>query len=358
VDTTIYPSAGLCALVLAGCGGGTPAQVSIKGDLFSFMSEVNGPRVSGGTVAVLEHPEKSVVTGADGHFEIDGLDVGSQVSLTLSDPMFFPTQSATYTLGPHGFDPLAFQVLPTVLYDALSGLFTGLEMDTHCVIATTITRLGGTVHVSVRQGEPGSTLSISPGSADIKGPVYFGVDALPDMTLQQTTKDGGALYYHVPPGVYVISASKPGFTFTPQTVTCRAGFLVNAGPPSGVQASVTDPDWGSSAVANAGADQYSASTDALCAETGACVEAMYGAGRYPAATVADCQATFRRTLGFIEPTCDAQAHVRDTWKAFFDCRAASCALTLGDDTACPTEEQAYVDAMEAYAPCYTAAHGK
>jgi hypothetical protein len=85
---------------------------------------------------------------------------------------------------------------------------------------------------------------------------------------------------------------------------------------------------------------------------------MYGAGRYPAATVTDCQATFRRALGFVDPTCDAQARVRDTWKAFFDCRAASCTLTLGDDTACPTEEQAYVDAMEAYAPCYTAAHAK
>jgi hypothetical protein len=345
----------LCALVFAGCSGGSPAppaQVSIKGDVLAFGSEVGGPRVSGATVALLEHPEKSMVTGADGHFELDGLDVGSAATLTLSHPMFYPTQSATYTLGPHGIDPIAFQAVSTALYTALSGLFTGLEMDTHCVVATTITRLGGTVHVSVRQGEPGSTLSISPTSPDIKGPVYFSESVLPDMTLQQTTKDGGALFYHVPPGVYVISASKPGFTFTPQTVTCRAGLLVNAAPPMGVQASVAAPDWGSSAPP----DAYSASTDALCAQTGACVEAMNGAGSYPAVTVSGCQATFRRALGFVDPTCDAQAHVRDAWKTFFDCRAATCALTLGGDTACPAEEQAYVDAMEAYAPCYTAAH--
>jgi hypothetical protein len=33
-------------------------------------------------------------------------------------------------------------------------------------------------------------------------------------------------------------------------------------------------------------------------------------------------------------------------------------LTLGDDTACATEESAFVAAMEQYAPCYTASHGK
>jgi hypothetical protein len=119
-----------------------------------------------------------------------------------------------------------------------------------------------------------------------------------------------------------------------------------------VQAHLVTPDWG----ATSAPDAYSASTDALCAQTGACVNATNGPAAYPPATVASCQATFRRTLGFVDPTCDAKAHVRDAWKAFFDCRAASCALTLGGDTACPAEEQAYVDAMTAYGPCYMAAH--
>jgi hypothetical protein len=356
IDKTVC-STGLSALLIAGCGGGgttaPPAPVSIKGDVFAFLSEVDGPRVSGATLSILEQPDKTATTGADAHFEIDGLAVGSDATLVLSHPSFFPTQSATYTLGPNGIDPFAFQVLSNSLYNALSGLFPGLEMDTHCVIATTITRLGGTVHVSVRQGEPDATLTITPTMADTKGPVYFGTNALPDMTLLKTTKDGGALFYHVPPGDYVIAASKPGVTFTPERITCRAGYVVNAAPPMGVQASVVAPDWGSSAAP----DQYSASTDAMCTRTGACVEAMNGAGSYPAATVAGCQGTFRRVLGFIDPTCDASAHVRDTLKAFFDCRAASCMLTLGDDTACPTEESAYVAAMAAYAPCYTAAHG-
>lgn len=347
----------LGALLLVGCGGGSatpsPGPVSIKGDVFAFLSEVSGPRVAGATVSVLEHPEKSVETGADGHFEIDGLAAGTDATLVLSHPDFFPTQSATYTLGARGIDPFAFQALSQSLYQALSGLFMGLEMDTHCVIATTVTRLGGAVHVRVRQGEPGATLSISPASSEIEGPVYFGENALPDMSLTQTTKDGGALFYHVPPGEYVITAAKGGYTFHSEKVQCRAGFLVNAGPPLGVQSSVASPDWGP---ATAALDAYSASTDAMCTRTGACSEAMNGAGSYPAATVAACQGTFRRLLGFVDPTCDAHAHVRDTLKAFFDCRAATCSLALGDDTACAAEEVAHVDALATYAPCYKAAH--
>ena len=124
---------------------------------------------------------------------------------------------------------------------------TGLEQETHCVLATTVARLGGTLHVDVRQGEPGAQLSLSPLPADTKGPVYFGENVIPDMALTATTKDGGALYYHVAPGEYQLSATKEGFTVAPVKMKCRAGYLVNAGPPIGVQTSVRSPDWGAGA---------------------------------------------------------------------------------------------------------------
>lgn len=342
----------------ADCSGklAAPAKVSISGDVFSFAGEVNGPRVSGAKISVLEQPDKTAMTGADGHFEIDGLDEGSEVTLVVDHPDFYPTQTATYTLGPNGIHPFAIQALSTALFNALSSLFTGLEQDTHCVLATTVTRLGGTLHVMVRQGEPGAELTIAPAAADIKGPVYFGENVIPDMSLTATTKDGGAVYYHVPPGEYTLSATKAGVTFTPVKMKCRAGVLVNAGPPVGLQANVAAPDWG--AGASLPADEYTASMDAMCAKTAECVNAQNGADAYPAATVSGCQGTFRRALSFVDATCDEKAHLRDAWKAFFDCRASECALTLGDDTACASEEQAYVDAMAAYAPCYTAAHGK
>jgi hypothetical protein len=344
---------GACALVACSHADPDPGPTaSIRGDVFAFISEVSGPRVAGATISVLEDPSKSAVTDAGGHFEIDGLPVGSEATLVLSHPDFYPTQSATYTVGPNGIDPFAFQVLSQPLFKLLSSLFTNIEQETHCAIATTITRLGGTVHVHVRQGEPGATLTIAPTAADMKGPIYFNEQVIPDMKLAATTKDGGALYYHVPPGIYTISATKPGYRFTPQKVICRAGFLVNAGPPLGVQASVALPDWGS----RAAPDAYSAATDALCAKTAECSNAKNGAGAYPPITMAGCQGTFRRALGFVDATCDAQTHVRDAWKAFFACRTASCTLALGDDSACASEEKAYVAAMDAYAPCYSARH--
>ncbi len=342
-----------CAAPCACSHAAEPAPTtSIKGDVFAFLSEVSGPRVAGATVTVLERPDKSAVTDAAGHFEIDGLAVGSEATLVFAHPDFYPTQSATYLLGSNGIDPFAFQVLSNALFKVLAGLFTGIEQETHCAIATTITRLGGTVHVQVRQGEPGATLSLTPSAADAKGPVYFSEMVLPDMKLTSSTKDGGALYYHVPPGTYTLSAAKPGYRFVAQKVICRAGYLVNAGPPLGVQASVVAPDWGS----RGAADAYSAATDALCAKTAECTNATHGAGAYPAATVAGCQATFRRMLGFVDAACDAHSHVRDAWKKFFECRAGSCTLALGDDTACAAEEAAYVAAMAQYAPCYAARH--
>lgn len=348
-EGTANGSAGHCK---ADCSG-LPAKVSISGDVFTFGQEVPGPRVAGAKLTVLEQPDKTATTGADGHFEIDDLDEGSEVTLVMDHPDFYPTQSATYTLGPKGIHPFALQALSTGLFKALSGLFTGLEQETHCVLATTVARLGGTLHVDVRQGEPGAQLSLSPLPTDTKGPVYFGENVIPDMALTATTKDGGALYYHVAPGEYQLSATKEGFTVAPVKMKCRAGYLVNAGPPIGVQTSVRSPDWG--AGADLADDAYTASTDALCVKTGACVNEKNGAGAYPEATVNGCKATFRRALSFVDASCDAKSHLRDAWKGFFDCRAASCALALGGDADCATEEKAYVEAMSAYAPCYTAA---
>ena len=329
-------------------------MVSIIGDVFAFMEEVSGPRVAGATISVLEQPDKSVTTDASGHFEIDDLLEGSEVTLVMSHPDYYPTQSATYTLGARGINPFALQALPNNLFNALSGLFPGLDQTSHCVLATTVTRLGGTLHVDVRQGEAGATLALSPATPDAKGPVYFSEAVIPDSTLTATTKDGGAVYYNVPPGDYQLSAIKSGVSFAPVRMKCRAGYLVNAGPPIGVQANVIAPDWGAPLVVET--DSYSASTDALCDRTGACVTAASGAAAYPAATVAACKAMFRRALGFVDTQCDATTHLRDAWKTFVDCRAATCKLTLGDDTACPAEESAWIAAMANYAPCYTAAH--
>jgi hypothetical protein len=205
--------------------------------------------------------------------------------------------------------------------------------------------------VRVRQGEAGAKVVLTPPVPAESGPVYFNESVLPDQSLTATTKDGGVLYYKVPPGDYMLTAEKSGIVFEPAKIKCRAGFLVNAGPPLGVQAHLRAPDWGAGAAL---ADSmYTAATDALCDKTSACVN-QNGAGLYPPATVDSCKSMFRRALSFVDAGCAATSHVEDAWRTFFTCRAGACALALGDDTACATEEQAFVDAMAAYGPCYSA----
>lgn len=53
------------------------------------------------------------------------------------------------------------------------------------------------------------------------------------------------LWANVPPGEYLLTAYKEGVVFRDVRIKCRAGMLVNASPPWGLQAlqgGVGDPD--------------------------------------------------------------------------------------------------------------------
>jgi len=185
------------------------------------------------------------------------------------------------------------------------------------------------------------------------GPIYFNESVLPDVAQTSTSKDGGVVLINVPPGEYDLSATKPGLVFEPVHVKCRAGVVVNAGPPLGILAHVLGADPGGGALYQD--DEYSASTGALCEQTAACVNAK-NADHYPAATVESCKAMFRNALSFVDASCDADGAFRGAWKALFDCRATSCDLALGGDDACAVEDAAFVDAMAVYGACYAQKH--
>lgn len=89
-------------------------------------------------------------------------------------------------------------------------------------------------------GEAGATVSITPAPSDVDGPVYFEYLAphriVPNRRLTETTRDGGVLFLNVPPGDYVLSASKAGVTCTDVRMHCEAGLIVNASPPWSLQA--------------------------------------------------------------------------------------------------------------------------
>lgn len=336
----------------ADCSG-VPAQVSIEGDVLAFMSEVDGERVAGATVSILERPELSVVTGDDAHFRFEGLDEGSDVTLLVEHPDFKTTQTATVRLGPNGVDPFAVQVVPVTIFTALSGLVPlPLEEDEHCVIATTVARMGGSLYVHLRQGAAGAVVSLDPPVPAESGPIYFDESVLPDPEQPATSVDGGVLFYRVPPGQYVMSASREGTVFNQVRFDCRAGVVVNAGPPLGLLANVEDPDYG--AGVDRPADSYSDATDALCEATAACVNEQAGAVDYPPATVASCKAMFRNTWAYVDLACDADASLREAARALYACRVATCDVTLGGDDVCTAEEAAFDAAQSLYGSCLAA----
>lgn len=329
-----------------------PKLVAIEGDVFAFLTEVQGPRIVGATVSIVEHPEKTVVTGADAHFRFEGIEAGSDVTLVATHPDFKRSSTATIRVGESGVNPFSVQMVPVGLFTALSALVPlPVEEDKYCAIASTVARTGGSLFVYLRQGLPGAHVALSPAVPPESGPLYFNEDVLPDAMQPATSIDGGVLFYRVPPGDYVLTATRPDTVFNEVRLRCEAGLIVNAGPPLGLLGNVAKPDWASGE--GRPADVYSASSDALCEKTAACVNEAATATNYPPVTVASCKANYRNTWAHVDDACDAESKLRDAARALYDCRAKDCALALGDDAACPGEEDALRAAEVAYGACLT-----
>lgn len=329
-------------------------MTSIDGDVLPFLTEVEGARIVGAKVSVVGRPELSVVTGADAHFHFDGIEVGSDVTLEVEHPEYKRTRSASVRVGPKGIASFALQVVPVALFSGLASLVPlPVEEERFCVLATTVARMGGSLFVRLRQGTAGVTVALDPPAPAESGPIYFDESALPAAGLAATTIDGGALFYRVPPGRYVMSASKPDAAFNTVSFECVPGVIVNAGPPMGLLANVPAPEYG--AGRDRPTDSDSAVTDALCEATAACVNLKASATNYPAATIASCKAMFRDVWSFVDPACDTSRGLRDAAHALYACRAISCDLALGGDEACASQEADFRAAEAAYGACVLAA---
>lgn len=223
---------------------GDKRSVTISGHAFHFGPR--GGRVEGGEVTILERPDLKTITGKRGAYRFDGLTPGSEVSLVFRCRGYRTVQTQTFTLTAKDLDRVSFQVPPEILVGGFSMLL-GLRPDpNYCQLASTVTRVGESLYGSrgPTHGEPGATVTIDPPLPPKHGPIYFNLRLFddgsqviwPDRSLKQTTLDGGVLFIDVPSGEYTMRAHKPGVTFRPVKVKCRAGILVNASPPHGLQA--------------------------------------------------------------------------------------------------------------------------
>lgn len=210
--------------------------VSISGNAIPFAGGPSG-RVEGADVWILEHPEMHFITGADGAFQFDGLEEGSEVTLVMDHPDYHPIQTGTHRLGASGAERVTFQAVTWPIYNLLAA-FLGIVPDeaNRCQMVTTVTRVGKSVYDPGAHGEDATTVITEPRLPDEHGPIYFNSAVLPTPGLRETSDDGGVLYVQVPPGEYVWTAYKPGVVFTRIKSKCRVGLLVNASPPWGLQA--------------------------------------------------------------------------------------------------------------------------
>ncbi|MEZ5177205.1 MAG: hypothetical protein R2746_02695 [Acidimicrobiales bacterium] len=117
-----------------------PATVSAEGDLMDF-GPMRGP-IARLTVRVLEQPDRTTTTDADGHWRIEGLPVGSKATFAIDSGERFPIQTATFTIGTEDLERVAFQSPTQEMVDLLSDLVGQPTRPDRCQIASTVTRRG------------------------------------------------------------------------------------------------------------------------------------------------------------------------------------------------------------------------
>ena len=152
----------------------------------------------------------------------------------MEHPEYPLIQTGTHVVPDVGIDNLTFQVPTQAIYGALALVVQITPDPARCQIVTTATRRGGTILEPGAHGEAGVTVSSEPAIPTESGPVYFNSSVIPDRSLTETSDDGGILYTNVLPGEYVLNGTKPGTELESVKIKCRAGVLVNASPPRGM----------------------------------------------------------------------------------------------------------------------------
>lgn len=218
-----------------GDGDGDPGElVQVSGDAFAFGP---GTMVADATVTILELPDQQTTTDAAGHFVFEALPAGAAATFVFDKAGYPRIHTKTFTLPDSGaVEQVTFQAPDDATFGAL-GQIVGIVPDpTTCQIASTVTRVGKSLYDEGAHGEAGATVSIRPSLPAEHGPVYFNANVIPQLDLTETSDDGGVLFTNVPPGTYVLSASKQGVVFEDVTVQCEPDVLVNPSPPYGLQA--------------------------------------------------------------------------------------------------------------------------
>lgn len=216
--------------------GGSGPLVPVTGMAWVFGP--GGGNLAGASLGVAEASALGTTVDANSAFRLD-VPSGGDCSFVLKQPGFHDSQTALLHVGASGIEQVSFQMPTDKVFMLMANLVNLAPDPTRCQIATTVSAAGTAPYGGDGLGVPEATVSIDPPLLPENGPVYFKyVRAgliVPDPNLTATTIDGGVLFLNVPTGDYVLSARRPGKRFTSVKLRCRAGSLVNAAPPWGLQ---------------------------------------------------------------------------------------------------------------------------
>lgn len=260
-----------CALALLasiGCSDdGSVQTTTVSGIAWGFTLPGAGgyDLIADATISVLEMPELTTTSDAQGAFTIDGIPVGSEATFVLEHPDYPLTYTKTHTIPDGGIADLTFQVPNDGLYAGIE-ILLGITSDpAKCQMVSTFTRVGRTIGDPGHHGQAGAVLQIEPEALSYQeGPIYFGDDVIPDRARIYSSLDGGVLILNAEPGDYTLRAScvddpddRAAFLaeYPPETypdedlrcqtedvqfeevrMKCRAGVFLNASPSYGLQA--------------------------------------------------------------------------------------------------------------------------
>ena len=226
----------------AGPAGGQTPTATISGNAYTFNV---GTQIAGATIRVVEFPDVSTTTAADGSYSLT-FPLGSEVTLYIEAEGFDTIHLQTFTLDDDhegtAIEGANFQTPTNAVYDALRALLTSYlgrdPIEDGCVIVTTVgvPELEGMPFEEfvgfAPHGVEGATATISPAATD---PIYFNSSVVPDLNQPHTSDDGGVLWANVPPGDYRLSATHPDVDFLTADVRCEMGRVVNANPVWGLR---------------------------------------------------------------------------------------------------------------------------
>lgn len=234
----------LCAALMMTTSCYASDHVPVTGFARTFIT---GEPLIGGTVTVLETGQK-VTTNQKGEFGPILYPANHPITLRFEKWGYKTTQSATVLVPPTGltgkYDNITFQVPETVTYALLASVIGATIDDNNCHVVTTVTDYHKTMD-DIPQGIEGAKLVLFPGRSEL--PFYFDIfksGPLKGKTnpftrgLTQTSEDGGAAYFNLPPRhkPYRLTAEKDGTVFSSVEFVCTKGAFINISPPRGPSA--------------------------------------------------------------------------------------------------------------------------